>query len=201
MIRPSQPPLRLRACSPNRQTCGRAGAASRGLASGVEPSGSRASCASARATAASSDGAVTVSRSSARRVARTSSRSVSTSFSASARAARTASSRSRRARRRSSSAVRRAAAARASAARARSSASLVSPSVSRIRASVSSNARWFSDSRDRASATIAGSRPRRSAIANAWLPPGSPIVSLYVGESVSRSNSTDALRAPPVVWA
>ena len=38
------------------------------------PSGSRASCASARATAASSDGAVTVSRSSAWRVARTSSR-------------------------------------------------------------------------------------------------------------------------------
>ena len=49
-----------------------------------------------------------------------------------------------------------------------------------------------------ASATIASGSPSRSAIANAWLPPGRPIVSRYVGERVSRSNSTDALRAADV---
>ena len=112
--------------------------------------------ASARATAASSDGAVTVSA--LQRAARRPDL-VADRLDEPLRLGRgppaTASSRSRRARRRSSSAVRRASAARASAARARSSASLVSPSVSRIRASVSSKARWFSDSRERASATIA----------------------------------------------
>ncbi len=67
--------------------------------------------------------------------------------------------------------------ARISAARARSSASLVSPSVVRIEARVASNVRCDSVSRERASATIASGRPSRSAIAKAWLPPGSPIVS------------------------
>ena len=74
-IRPSQPPLRLRARSPSRQTCSTdSGAAA--WTGATDPSGQRASWASARATAASSDGAVTVSRSSARRVALTSSRRV-----------------------------------------------------------------------------------------------------------------------------
>ena len=40
--------------------------------------------------------------------------------------------------------------------------------------------------------------PSRSAIANARLP-SRPIVSRYVGDSVSRSNSTEALLAPGVV--
>ena len=38
-------------------------------------------------------------------------------------------------------------------------------------------------------------------MAKAWLWPGSPIVSLYVGRSVSTLNSTEALRAWGVVWA
>ena len=88
----------------------------------------------------------------------------------------TASSRSCRARRRSSWATRSASVARSSAARARSSASPVSPSVALIDASVASNERCASDSRERASLTIGSGRPSRSAIAKAWLPPGSPIV-------------------------
>jgi hypothetical protein len=126
--------------------------------------------------AASMDAVVTVSRSSAARVRASSSRSSATTRSASTRAARTCSSRSRRARRRSSSAVRSASVARCSAARARSRASLVAPSVALIEARVASNERCASVSRDRASSTMAGGRPSRSAIANAWLPPGSPIV-------------------------
>jgi hypothetical protein len=47
----------------------------------------------------------------------------------------------------------------------------------------------------------AGSRPRRSAIANAWLPPGRPI-----GEAVRRRERLEIeldrrVPAPPVVWA
>jgi hypothetical protein len=64
-----------------------------------------------------------------------------------------------------------------SAARARSTASAISPSWRRIDASVASKARWFSERRLRASATIASGSPRRSAIAKAWDPPGRPIVS------------------------
>ena len=70
-----------------------------------------------------------------------------------------------------------------------------------IDARVASNERCASVSRERASSTMASGRPSRSAMANAWLPPGSPMVRRYVGVSVSRSNSTAALRAPDVVWA
>ena len=97
--------------------------------------------------------------------------------------------------------MRSASVARSSAARARSSDSLVWPSVALIAASVASNERWASERRDRASPTIASGSPSRSAMANAWLPPGSPIESRYVGLSVSRSNSTEALLAPGVVCA
>jgi hypothetical protein len=81
------------------------------------------------------------------------------------------------------------------------SAAAISVSASLIFARVASNACCDSLSRDRASATISPGSPRRSAIAKACDPPGSPIVSRYVGESDSRSNSTDAFRAAAVVWA
>ena len=86
---------------------------------------------------------------------------------------------------------------RTSAARARSSASAVAPSVALIEASVASNARCVSVSRDRASATMAAGRPSRSAIAKAWLPPGRPIVSRYVGLTASRGRTRPRRCAPP----
>jgi hypothetical protein len=73
-------------------------------------------------------------------------------------------------------------------------ASVVSFSVALIDASVSSNACCSSVRRDRASSTIELESPSRSAIAKAWLWPGKPIVSLYVGRRVSTSNSTEAFR-------
>ena len=61
-----------------------------------------------------------------------------------------------------------------------------------IAASVSSIVACSAEIRARASARIAAGRPSRSAIANAWLLPGRPIVSRYVGRSVVTSNSTAA---------
>jgi len=172
-IRPSQPPDRLRARSPRRQVRGTIGSGAGSTA--LSMTGSRPRSASARPTASSSAETVSDSRSSAWRVVLTSVRRSSTIRSASARAARTASSRSRRARRRSSSATRSCSMARTSARRARSRASLVSPSVVRIAASVASKVRCDSVNRERASTTIDSASPSRSAMANAWLPPGRPI--------------------------
>ena len=199
-IRPSQPPDRLRARSPSRH-----GALDGRLAAAGAVLGGRAGArgrASARATRVVEhrrrDG-LALERLAGRA---TSSRRSSTIRSASSRAARTASSRSRRARRRSSSAARSASAARSSAARARSSASLVSPSVARIEASVASNERCDSVSRERASAD---DRARAGRAARRWRTPGCRPAGRSSGgrsaTSVSRSNSTAALRAPGVVWA
>ena len=46
-----------------------------------------------------------------------------------------------------------------------------------IEASVASKSACARVSRERASATRSGERPRRSAMAKAWLVPGSPMVS------------------------
>ncbi len=199
-IRPSQPPFRLRARSPSRHVRGvgrRPGPVPRRRRSGRRPS-----VCSARATAASIAGAVTVSRSSRRRTPATSSLSPSTSRSASARAARTASSRSRRALRRSSSAVRSASVARSSAARARSTASAISLLLGPDRRERRLERRLVlgqpARARRRRSRRAARAAPRSRTPASR---PGRPIVSRYVGDSVSRSNSTDALRAAGVSWA
>ena len=156
-----------------------------------EPRPRSAPASSARSSAASRAGAVTVSRSSVRFVVRTSSRSSSTRRSASERAARTASSRSAcaatfllghpqgvagaRLGRRALERI------------ARRALGLPDRGEGRLERCDSVQAR-------RASATITSGSPSRSAMAKAWLPPGSPIVRRYVGDSVSRSNSTAAFR-------
>ena len=75
-----------------------------------------------------------------------------------------------------------------------------------MRASVASKVRCDSLSRDRASATSAAGSPSRSAIANACEPPGSPIVSRYVGPDGSlpvralAADSSGMLVACPGGW-
>ena len=126
---------------------------------------------------------MTVSRSSARRVSPRPRRAgPRTTRSASSRAARTASSRSRRARRRSSSAVRSASAARSSAARAPVE-RLARLALGRLdrRQGRLERALRLGQPRPGVGRRSPSGRPSRSAIANAWLPPGRPIVSRYVG--------------------
>ena len=197
-MRPSVPVGWLRARIPTRQAMGTVGPVLIGSGS---PPGNRSSLPRTRSRSSSRLRWVTVSRSSLRRIPRTSARTSSTIRSASSRAVFTVSSRSRRARRRSSSAPAWAIVARSSAIRTWVNASATSACVALIDASVSSNACCSSVNRERASATIGMGRPSRSAIAKAWLRPGSPIVSLKVGRRVSTSNSTEALRADAVVWA
>ena len=172
---------------PRRSPCGVSGHAGPPLdgclvrgtrrAPGQSICGSAVSRRSRLAMVSSRRASVSVSRSSRRREAAISSCTAATADSASERAAETASSRSRRARRRSSSASARAARARSSACSARASASETAAWPALMDASVCSNSCCARESRDRASATRSLLRPRRSAIAKAWLVPGSPTVS------------------------